>query len=58
MVEAIRLVDHYTFRVKQLQAETAATKLQLQEPPTPGKDPWWLEDYTVPIKIRDRKLFS
>ncbi len=57
-VEAIRLFDHYHFRVKQLQAETAATRLELHEPPAAGHDPWWLEDYTVPIKIRDRKLFS
>jgi hypothetical protein len=58
MVEALRLFDHYHFRVAQLKAETAATTLQLHEPPTAGQDPWWLEDYTVPIKIRDRKLFS
>jgi phosphatidylserine/phosphatidylglycerophosphate/cardiolipin synthase-like enzyme len=58
MVEALSLFDHYHFRVKQLQAATAATTLQLQEPPAAGADPWWLEDYTVPIKIRDRKLFS
>jgi len=58
MVEAIRLFDHYHFRVKQLKAETAATKLELREPAAAGADPWWAEDYRVPIKIRDRKLFS
>lgn len=58
MVEALRLFDHYHFRVKQAQAATAAKTLQLKEPPGQGADPWWLEDYTVPVKIRDRKLFS
>jgi hypothetical protein len=58
MIEAIRLFDHYHFRVKQLQAATAVTKLELQEPPGAGQNAWWLEDYTVPIKIRDRDLFS
>lgn len=58
MVEAIRLFDHYQFRIKQLKADTAATKLALREPPSDTKPAWWLEDYTVPIKIRDRELFS
>jgi hypothetical protein len=57
-IEAIRLFDHYHFRVKQLQAATAVTRLELREPPAAGQDAWWLEDYTVPIKIRDRELFS
>jgi hypothetical protein len=26
--------------------------------PTPGKSPWWLDAWTVPVRIRDRKLFS
>jgi hypothetical protein len=58
MIEALRLFDHYHFRVKQLQAATAVTRLELREPPAAGQDAWWLEDYTVPIKIRDRDLFS
>jgi phosphatidylserine/phosphatidylglycerophosphate/cardiolipin synthase-like enzyme len=56
MVEAIRLFDHYQFRVKQLQAP--ATRLVLREPPAAGQSPWWLDAWTVPIRIRDRKLFS
>jgi hypothetical protein len=59
MVEAIRLFDHYQFRVRQLQAaDSDAPALRLQEPPPAGQDPWWQKDYTVPIKIRDRQLFS
>jgi phosphatidylserine/phosphatidylglycerophosphate/cardiolipin synthase-like enzyme len=57
-VEAIRLFDHYHFRVAQLRAATAAKVLRLHEPPAAGVDPWWLEDFTDPHKIRDRKLFS
>ena len=57
-VEAIRLFDHYRFRVKQLEADANHVRLNLREPPKPGEDPWWLRDYTIPIRIRDRKLFS
>jgi phosphatidylserine/phosphatidylglycerophosphate/cardiolipin synthase-like enzyme len=58
MVEALSLFDHYEFRVKELEAKTAGRKLALHEPPGANEQPWWLEDYTVPIKIRDRELFS
>jgi phosphatidylserine/phosphatidylglycerophosphate/cardiolipin synthase-like enzyme len=57
-IEAIRLFDHYHFRVKQLQASTALSTLELQEPPAAGQNAWWFEDYSVPVKIRDRDLFS
>lgn len=57
-VEAVRLFDHYEFRVKQLVAQTAKKEMRLKEPPAAGQVPWWVEDYTVPIKIRDRLLFS
>ena len=57
MVEALRLFDHYRFRVKELTA-TAARPFNLREPPLPGGEAWWHDLYTVPIKIRDRKLFS
>ena len=59
MIEALRLVDHYHFRVAQQEAKTAKTKLQLAKPPRlPGEDPWWSEYYSNALKIRDRKLFS
>jgi phosphatidylserine/phosphatidylglycerophosphate/cardiolipin synthase-like enzyme len=58
MVEALRLFDHYRFRVVQTQAEEAATRITLREPPAAGGEAWWHDAYTVPIKIRDRKLFS
>ena len=59
VVEALRLFDHYHFRVAQLEAKAAKTKLQLAKPPRkPGEKAWWAEDYTNIRKIRDRELFS
>jgi phosphatidylserine/phosphatidylglycerophosphate/cardiolipin synthase-like enzyme len=59
MVEALRLFDHYHFRVAQKDAKKARKTLQLKKPPTQnGQEPWWLEDYTEQRKIRDRELFS
>ncbi len=59
VVEAIRIFDHYHFRVLQQEAKEAKTKLQLAKPPrNPGEKPWWAEDYTNPRKIRDRELFA
>jgi phosphatidylserine/phosphatidylglycerophosphate/cardiolipin synthase-like enzyme len=57
MVEALRIFDHYHFRVTQ--AQTPKKDLKLSKPPrAPGEKPWFLEDYTDPRKILDRKLFS
>lgn len=59
MVEAVRLFDHYHFRVAQLDKKSAKKKLQLAKPPRkPGEKPWWMEDYTDPRKILDRQLFA
>jgi phosphatidylserine/phosphatidylglycerophosphate/cardiolipin synthase-like enzyme len=59
VVEAIRIFDHYHFRVAQQDAKTAKKELVLARPPRKSRDkPWWDEDYTNPIKIRDRKLFA
>lgn len=59
MVEALRLIDHYHFRVAQREAKKAKKKLVLAKPPRkPGEKPWWLEDYKDPRKIRDRQLFA
>ena len=58
-VEAIRIFDHYHFRVIQQEAGKAKRPLVLQKPPRiEGKKSWWEEDYTVPRKIRDRELFA
>jgi PLD-like domain len=59
MVEAVRIFDHYEFRMKQLAAASGRTTLSLQKPPRdPGEVAWWMEDYTNQQKARDRLLFA
>ena len=59
VVEAIRIFDHYHFRVAQQEASKARKALTLRRPPRKtGEHPWWSEDYTVPRKIRDREIFA
>ncbi len=58
-IEALRIFDHYHFRVAQEEARKAKKKLVLARPPRkPGEKPWWDEDYTNARKIRDRELFA
>jgi phosphatidylserine/phosphatidylglycerophosphate/cardiolipin synthase-like enzyme len=58
-VEAIRIFDHYHFRVAQQEARTAKQQLVLAKPPrAAGEAPWWQEHYTDRSKIRDRELFT
>lgn len=59
VVEALRLFDHYHFRVTQQEAKSARHELVLSRPPeNPGEEAWWEEDFTVRRKIRDRELFA
>lgn len=59
MIEALRIFDHYHFRVVQQEAKKAKNKLQLAKPPRQaGELPWWDKDFTNARKIRDRKLFA
>jgi phosphatidylserine/phosphatidylglycerophosphate/cardiolipin synthase-like enzyme len=59
VVEALRIFDHYHFRVAQQEARKARKKLQLARPPRkPGDKPWWSKDYTNARRIRDRELFA
>jgi hypothetical protein len=59
VVEALRLFDHYEFRVAQMAAKSAKKALQLAKPPRKrGEKAWWAEDYTNPRKILDRELFA
>jgi hypothetical protein len=56
-VEALRIFDHYHFRV--LQDQKPKSELHLQKPPrAAGETPWWDEDYRLGQKIRDRTLFA
>ena len=58
-IEALRIFDHYHFRVAQQEAKTAKKELVLAKPPRKaGEEAWWAEDYTNARKIRDRKLFA
>lgn len=59
VVEALRIFDHYHFRIAQQEAKKAKKKLQLAKPPRSAEEkPWWDEDYTNARKIRDRELFA
>lgn len=59
VVEAVRLFDHYHFRVAQMEAKKARKKLNLVKPPRkPGEKAWWTDHFTVVRKIRDRELFA
>ena len=59
MIEALRIFDHYHFRVLQQEADTQQTELFLKKPPrAAGEKPWWDEFYSTPRKSRDRELFA
>ena len=59
VVEAVRIIDHYHFRVAQQEAQNGQKNLHLKKPPrNAGEKPWWDEDYRNARKIRDRELFS
>lgn len=59
MIEALRIFDHYHFRVAQNESKKKGEKLQLKKPARqPGEKPWWSEYYSDKRKIRDRELFS
>jgi hypothetical protein len=59
MIEAVRLFDHYQFRLLVQNATANQGKLFLKRPPSvPTDKPWWDGYYTDPRKIHDRKLFA
>jgi len=59
VVEALRIFDHYHFRVNQKEAKKARKELILAKPPrSEGEGAWWVEDYTNVRKIKDRELFA
>ncbi|MGE5274259.1 MAG: phospholipase D-like domain-containing protein [Verrucomicrobiota bacterium] len=59
MIEALRICDHYDFRVSQSSYEKAGTPFVLRKPPRgPGDVAWWQKDYTDARRIRDRELFA
>lgn len=58
-VEALRIFDHFHFRVAMKEADSRKTVLKLASPPAPGQKTWFRESY-VPghIRQRDRLLFG
>ncbi len=58
MIEALRMYDHYIFRVASEANDGAARPLELKRPPQPGGTPWFERDWTDPIRTRDRELFA
>jgi phosphatidylserine/phosphatidylglycerophosphate/cardiolipin synthase-like enzyme len=59
VIEALRIFDHYHFRLLQQDAATAQKTLQLAKPPGENGDtPWFEEYYTNARKVRDRELFA
>jgi len=58
MIEALRIFDHYHFRVGQASKKSKKNQLTLQKPPKGKSKPWFDEDYKVSIKMKDRKIFS
>lgn len=61
MIEAVRLFDHYHFRVNQmaLNSDGVKKKIFLRKPPKQTEKTWWQDDFTNgTIKFRDRKLFA
>lgn len=57
-VEALRIFDHYRFRVAEQEASDADDTLALARPPKSGEKPWWDKYYTDHVKRRDREVFA
>lgn len=59
MIEALRIFDHYHFRVAAKEAKAKKKVIALKKPPRKaGEKAWWEEDYTNKRKIKDREMFG
>lgn len=58
LLEALRLFDHYHFRVSQTEAKKDKKPLNLVKPPKAGEESWWEKYYNDVRRIRDRELFA
>ncbi|MDI4665043.1 phospholipase D-like domain-containing protein [Xanthobacter autotrophicus] len=58
MIEALRIYDHYMFRVAAEERRGSADPLELKRPPGQGERAWFEHDWTDPIRARDRELFA
>lgn len=59
-IEALRLFDHFHFRVRLKEGETKAQRMTLAKPPASAKDKPWFASYYLAghVKQRDRTLFA
>lgn len=59
-IEALRIFDHYHFRVAERESrEEKDEPLTLATPPRKsGEKPWWDAYWTNPQKVRDREVFA
>ncbi|MET3900269.1 hypothetical protein ABIB57_004235 [Devosia sp. UYZn731] len=57
MIEAVRIYDHYVFRVASEKRGTGGP-LELKRPPAAGAKAWFGRDWSDPVRARDRVLFS
>ncbi len=57
-IEALAIFDHYKWRDSVAKAQEKDIQIYLAGPPATGQKAWWAEDYMVPLKVRDRILFS
>jgi hypothetical protein len=63
MVEAVRIYDHYRFRVARADAQPTPGQqpkpITLRLPPAnPTEKPWFWRDWNDPVRIRDREMFA
>jgi len=59
-IEALRMFDHFHFRVALKESDSKQEKLTLRKPPTSKDEKTWFKSYYVAghVKERDRKLFG
>lgn len=58
-IEALRMFDHFHFRVSIREGDAKNTIIRLARPPAPGEKPWFASYYRKShVKERDRKLFA
>lgn len=58
MIEALRIYDHYVFRVTAEERRDPADPVELKRPPGEGEHAWFERDWTDPVRVRDRELFA
>ncbi|WP_281225423.1 phospholipase D-like domain-containing protein [Flavobacterium aquiphilum] len=59
MIEALRIFDHYHFRVAAKESKKSGRALCLSKSPKMDSEkPWWDEYYSDIKKVRDRELFG